>query len=79
MWAVEGMYEATAIGGDRPAHRLHGTAHPERVLVEGQFPIVVVDAALEHQPAQIAVGGDVVESVVVDTFMREVGGHSLSG
>ena len=35
--------------------------------------------ALEHQAAQIAVGGNIVEPVVVNARVRDMGGHVLHG
>ena len=72
------MDVAAAICGLRPAHRLHGAAHLECVLVERQLPTIERDSAFEHQPPEIAVGADVVESVIVDTLMGEMRRHVIA-
>ena len=54
-------------------------AHLERELVEVPLPRLVGDAALVHQPPQVAVGADVVEAVVVDADVRQVRGHHGDG
>ena len=41
-------------------------------LVEVQFPLVVRDASLPHQSAEIAVGGEVVEAVIVHADVGDV-------
>jgi len=77
MAAVEGMDEAQAFGKLRPAGGLHRAAHLQSEFVKVQFPFVGFNAALQHEAAQVAVGGDVVEAVVVDSGVGQVLGHVL--
>ena len=44
-------------------------------LIKVQFPIVALDAPSQHEPPQVAVRGNVVESVVVHASVRQVLPH----
>src|SRR6185436_9476261 len=77
--AVEGVDVAEAPRGLRPAGCLYGGAGFDGHFVEGEFPVVVGDFAAAHETAEIAVGGEVVEGVVVDTDVGYVGRHVLEG
>jgi hypothetical protein len=61
------------------ARGLDGAGDLERELGEGEFVAVQRDLALQHQPAEVAVGGDIVEPVIVDADMGDMGGHVPHG
>ncbi len=77
MRPVERVDVAGAVGRFLPAGRLHRAAHLQGQL--GELPQPVVDAALEHEPAQRAVGAHVVEAVIVHAGVAHVRGHPLDG
>jgi hypothetical protein len=58
---------------------LHGAGDLERELGEVELVLVEGDFALQHQAAEVAVGGDIVEAVVVHAGVRDVRGHELHG
>ena len=68
---------AAAIGGARPARRLHRAGHFQRHLVEAALPGVFRDASLGHQAEQVAVGADVVEAVIVNADVADVRRHHV--
>ena len=72
--AIEGVDEATLLVLG-PARGLDRTGDLDGEFVEVALPLVVGQAALEHQAAQVAVGREVVEAVVVDADVRDVRGH----
>ena len=77
--AVEAVDEAGAVGELRPARGLHRAADLEREFVEFLLAFVPLDAAFVQQAEQIAVGGDVVEAVVMHAGVRDVAGHQFDG
>ena len=77
--AVERIDVAVAVDRRAPAAGLHCPAGTQGQLVEFQFAGIARDAAFEHQPAEVAVGADVVEPVVVDADVRHVRGHVPTG
>src|SRR5207244_5936505 len=71
--------ESQTIRCGSPAGGLHGARN-----FQGQFINVILALAernpsFPHEPPKIAVGGDVVETVIVDADVRDVGGHALDG
>ena len=62
----------------RPAPGLRRAAEFERQFVKGAFPGIFGDAALGHQPQQIAVGADVVETVIVNAHVADVRRHQAA-
>lgn len=78
VWSVEGVDEAAALAFG-PACGLDGAGGFDGEFVEVIFPFVVRDAAFEHEAAEVSVGGEVVEAVVVDADVGDVGGHVADG
>ena len=76
--AVEGVDEA-AILVFGPAAGLDGTGDFYREFVEIEFALVVRGFAFEHEAAEVPVGGNVVETVVVDSDVADMGGHGCDG
>src|ERR1700744_4936361 len=74
---VEGVDIPEPIREAGPTGGLHCAAYFQRELVEVQLPFVRWYAAFEHQPAQIAVGGDIVEAVIVYPGVAEMFSHVL--
>src|SRR4051812_44201891 len=77
MRPVERVDEPFSIRCPGPARRLNRTGN-----FQGQLPQVLlrgrrVQFSLAHQPPEIAVRGDVVEPVIVDTNVRQVRRHSV--
>src|SRR5207244_2320780 len=62
---VETVDESPAIAGPRPARRLYRPRHLERQLAEVPLAFVERDSSLAHLAKQVAVGGHVVEPVVM--------------
>ena len=75
MAAVKGVDVAQAVLEAGPAGGLHGSTRFQRQLIEVELPFVGGNAALEHQTAQIAIGGDVVEAVIVHSDVSQVFRH----
>ena len=73
--AVERVDIAAALRQARPAAGLHRAADFERQLAEVLAPRVVCDLPLAPEPPQVAVGADVVETVIVHTDMGEMRRH----
>ena len=78
MRAVEGVDVAAAIGGPRPAPRLHRAGTFQGHFVRAALPGVLPDAPFLHEAQQIAVGADVVEAVIVDARVGEVRRHEAT-
>ena len=77
--AGEGVDKTRAVCGLGPAGGLHGTRQLDGQLVEVELALIVRNAAFEHQAAQVAIGGEVVEAVVVDADVRDVRRHLRDG
>jgi hypothetical protein len=77
--SVEGVDVAGAGGELRPARGLDGAGGLEGEDVEVLFPLVVGDEFFAHEAEEIAVGADVVEAVVVDADVGDVGRHEVDG
>ncbi len=73
--AVEGMDVAGALAKLCPPPRLHRRRALQRQLEILLLPLVWRDAPLRHQAQQVAVGGDLIEAVVVDAEMGDVRRH----
>ena len=76
MRSVERVDEASA-RNLRPPGGLDRAAHLQRELVERDLIGGRIEPPRTRQPPEIAVGADVVESVVVDADVREVGRHAV--
>src|SRR5262245_16332573 len=76
VWAVEGVDEATAVVGFRPACGLHGAADFEGELTSRQQAVIGTQAG-EDQAAEGAVGADIVEAVIMDADVRDMRRHEL--
>ena len=63
----------------RPAARLHGSRYFQGQFIEVFLPFVKGDFTFIHQTQEIAVGADVVETVVVYADVADVGGHFSEG
>src|SRR5471030_103534 len=72
---VEGVNISAAIRTWRPARGLHGARDLQRQLVKAPLPSIFGNAPFGHEPQQIAVGADVVETVVVHSDMADVRRH----
>ena len=74
--AVEGA-NVTKFGGELgPAGGLYGAAGFEREIVEVGLPIVGGEPAFTEEAAEVSVGADIVEAVIVDPDVGDVGGHA---
>ena len=74
---VERVDVAFAAGQLRPAGRLHRAGNLQGEFVKMLFVLVERNLPLAHQAQQIAVGGQVVEPVVVHADGRDLRGHPL--
>ena len=73
---VEGA-DITEFGGELgPAGGLYGAAGFEREIVEVGLPIVGGEPAFTEEAAEVSVGADIVEAVIVDPDVGDVGGHA---
>src|SRR5665213_670223 len=63
----------------RPPRRLHSATGLERHLVKSHFPRVMRNALFPHQTAKIAIGADIVETVIVNADMAYMPGHMADG
>jgi hypothetical protein len=77
--SVEGVDVAELGGEGGPAGGLDGAAGLEGEFVEIFFPGIEGDKAGGHETQEVAVGADVVEAVVVDADVGDVGGHEVDG
>src|SRR5690606_15789605 len=77
VWAVEGVDVPFPRGQLGPAMSLHRSGGFQRHLVEGELPRIARYAALQHEAAEVSVGADVVEAVIVDAKMGDVRRHPL--
>ena len=77
--AVERADVAELGGESGPAGGLDGAAGVEGEIVEVGFPIVGGETTFAEESAQIAVGADIVEAVIVDPDVGDVDGHSAEG
>jgi hypothetical protein len=77
--AIEGVDETGAVGGAGPAGGLHSAADLEGEFVKILFARVVGNTAFAEESEEVAVGGDIVEAVVVDADVRDMRGHALDG
>ena len=75
--AVEGVYVTEIRSELGPTCSLDGAGDFKGKLVESQLPFVGGDAAFQHEAAEVAVGADVVETVVVHAGMGDVKGHEV--
>ncbi len=73
--AVEGVDVAETIVEAGPTGGLHRSTYFQCELVKVQLLSIVGHAPFEHQPAQVAISGDVVEAMVVDAGVGEMLGH----
>ena len=73
---VEGA-DVTEFGGELgPAGGLDGSAGFEGEIVEVGFPVVGGKPTFSEESAQVSVGADIVESVIVHPDVGDVGGHA---
>ena len=77
MRAVERVDESAAIVNPRPARSLHRAGNFQRQFVKIPFALVKRDCSLVHHAKQVAIGGNVVETVVVHADVRDVRGHAF--
>ncbi len=73
---IKAVDEAATLGGSGPAGRLHGAAGLQGQLVHVVFPLIERQFPLAHQAPEIAVGRDVVETVIVHAHVRDVRCHA---
>ena len=59
-WTIEGI-NVTVFVRIAPSIGLHGTTHFESVLVDLQLAVVKKKPLLQHQPAKISVGTNIIE------------------
>ena len=62
-----------------PTGGLNGAAGLDGEFVEVFLPFVFGKTALEHQSAEVSIGREVVETMVVDTDVRDMRGHAANG
>ncbi len=74
--AVEGVDEATAVGDAGPAAGLDRPARHQRELTQLALAPLGLVASLPGEAAQSTPGAHVVEPVVVDPHVGDVGGHA---
>jgi hypothetical protein len=74
---VEGMDESGAVSEAGPTRCLNRSAYLEGQLIEVPLGGGGIDPAFVGESEQCSVGGDVVEAVVVDPNVRNVGRHAL--
>src|SRR5438876_7638782 len=79
MGTIERVDEPATVVNPRPARRLDRAGDFQRQFVKVLLPLVERNFTFAHQAEQIAEGGDIVESVIVDADVREVGRHALEG
>ncbi len=83
MWSIEGVDVAGGallgfgVEDGGPSRGLDGAGDFECEFVEVLFPGVVWDFIFEEETAERTVGGDIVEAVIVDAGVGEVGGHTV--
>lgn len=72
--------DVAELGGELgPAGGLDSATGFEGEIVEVGFPIVEGEATFAEESAQIAVGADIVEAVIVDPDVGDVDGHAAEG
>ena len=76
VWTVERV-DVASLRDRRPACGLHRARDLERQLVKLHLAWVGIDLSLAHEAAQVSVGRDVVEPVIVHADVRDVRGHAL--
>ena len=74
---VERIDESRAVTGLRLTSRLYSTSYFECQFTEVSLLALIGDTTFVHHPPNISVGTDIVEPVIVDTGMREVGCHHV--
>lgn len=77
--AVEAVDEPGAIGQAGPARGLNGAGHLEGEAAELGGHEAGGESAFMMEAEEIAVSGNVVEAVVMDTGMGDMGGHAVAG
>jgi len=75
MRPVKGINVAAALGGSGPARSLGAGAGLDGEIVEMHFPGIVGDALFAHQAAQVAIGREIMEAVIMHADMGDVRGH----
>ena len=76
--AVEAVNESPTLTLG-PTGGLNGAAGLDGEFVEILLPFVFGETALEHQAAEVSIGRKVVETMVVDTDVRDMRGHAANG
>ena len=78
MRAIEAVDIPQPVECIRPPRRLHRAAGFDRHLIKRKFPRIVRDASFAHQAAEIAVGREVIEAMIVHADVRHMRGHQLA-
>jgi hypothetical protein len=78
MWAVEAVDESPTLALG-PTGGLNGAAGLDGEFVEVLLPFVFWKTALKHQAAEVSISRKVVETMVVDTDVRDMRGHASNG
>src|SRR4051794_9167151 len=77
MRAVKRVNVPTAVYDCGPARRLDRSRHFNRQFVEVPLPFVLRKFAFVHQAQQVAVGADVIKTMVVYPDVRDMWRHEL--
>ena len=78
MRAVEAVDESPTLPLG-PTGSLNGAAGFDREFVEIFLPLIFGETAFEHQAAEVSIGREVVETMVVDADVRDMRGHAANG
>src|SRR5690349_16008877 len=78
MWSVERVNESPSIGCPRPTRCLHGSGSFQRQFVEVLLALVEKNPPLAHQPPEISVSGNIIEAMIMDADVRNMGRHEFN-
>jgi len=76
---VERIDKSLAVLGPRPAPGLNGPRGSQGESIKFVLPCAVINPPLIHQAQKVSVGADIVESVVMNSGVREMSGHPFKG
>ena len=76
--AVEGINVAFAVVGSGPARGLHSARNLQCQFIKIVLLLVEGDLAFAHQPPKVPVRRNIVESMIVNSNVGDVGGHQFN-
>src|SRR5262245_35843474 len=79
MRPVKGINVTGAVAEIRPTSRLHGSGDLQRQFVIVLLLSLDLDFSLSRKSPQVSVSGNIIESVIMNTGMGNVGGHVIEG